>query len=65
MVQCFSLTLGTHAQRGLQYLGLRVSWGAIFSVRGKGGGGGGGEKGERKERVEGQSEEGNLNAMKI
>ena len=41
-------------------LGLRVSWGAIFSVRGEKGE----EKGERKEGVKGQSGEGNLNAMK-
>ena len=43
-------------------LGLSVSWGAIFSVKGgKGGGGGGGgeEKGERKEVVNGRSGEGN------
>ena len=39
-------------------LGLRVSWGAIFSVRG------GEEKGERKEGVNGQSGEENINAMK-
>ena len=37
-------------------LGLCVSWGAIFSVRGG--------KGGKKEEVKGQNEEGNLNAMK-
>ena len=48
-------TLGAHAQRGLfTVLGLRESWGPIFSTRG---GKGDGEEGERG-RVKVQIEEG-------